>query len=186
VRHSCARSRLPSLHVTFPRHNSRSLAFKMFVPRAVRLKGVKEPPRPRLSKPPAESQISKDDTNSRDGLVEAMGDASMDSPTPQQGVASEYISQLAAGIELIFTDYAHQEEDRSRWLKNRYRLVDGDANCEIHMTCACYVGVLIGHRYTSDCDPRTPLHLEAEARSHPDSPQASPARSSVRHYRAIV
>lgn len=204
MRHSCARSRLPSLHVTFPRHNSRSLAFKMFVPRAVRLKGVKEPPRPRLSKPPAESQISKDDTNSRDGLVEAMGDASMDSPTPQQGVASdapvpsrgprfttkpvtpEYISQLAAGIELIFTDYAHQEEDRSRWLKNRYRLVDGDANCEIHMTCACYVGVLIGHRYTSDCDPRTPLHLEAEARSHPDSPQASPARSSVRHYRAIV
>ncbi|KAF3048218.1 hypothetical protein E8E12_011313 [Didymella heteroderae] len=53
----------------------------------------------------------------------------MNSPSPRQDVASnaqapsrgprfttkpvtpEYISQLAAGIELIFTDYAHQEEE---------------------------------------------------------------------------
>lgn len=153
VRHSCARPRLPSRRNSFPRHHPRSLAFKMFVPRAVRLKGVKEPPRPRLSKPSAETQTSKDDTNSRDGLVEAMGDASMNSPTPQQDVASdapapsrgprfttkpvtpEYIAQLAAGIELIFTDYAHQEEERSRWLKNRYREVDGEKNCEIQLIC---------------------------------------------------
>lgn len=206
MRHSCARdrSRLPSLRDTFPRHHPRSLAFGMFVPRAVRLKGVKEPPRPRLLKPSAKSQTSKDDTNSRAGLVEATGDASMDSPPPQRDVASdapapsrgprfttkpvtpEYISQLAAGIELIFTDYAHQEEERSRWLKNRCRVVDGDENCEIHKICACCVWVLIGHRCTSHSNPRTPLHLEAEARSYPGPPQASPARSSVRHSRAIT
>jgi hypothetical protein len=203
VRHSYARSRRPSVRNAIPQHHSRSLAFKMFVPRAVRLKGVKEPPRPRLSKPSPEP-ISKDDTDSRDGLVEAMGDASMDSPAPQQDVASdapapsrgprfttkpvtpEYVSQLAAGIELIFTDYAHQEEERSRWLKNRYRVIDGDENCGIYMTCTCAVWVLMRHRYTSHRDPRTPLHLEAEARSHPDSPQTSPARPSVRYPRAIA
>lgn len=163
----------------------------MFVPRAVRLKGVKEPPRSRLSKPSAETQTSKDDTNSRDGLVEAMGDTSMNSPTPQRDVASdvpapsrgprfttkpvtpEYIAQLAAGIELIFTDYAHQEEERSRWLKNRYREVDGEKKCEIQLICTCCAWVLIRFRCTSHSDPRTSLHLEAEARSYPDPPQAS-------------
>ncbi|KAF3052705.1 hypothetical protein E8E11_008216 [Didymella keratinophila] len=151
----------------------------MFVPRAVRLKGVKEPPRPRLSKPPAESQISKDDTNSRDGLVEAMGDTSMDSPTPQQDLASnarapsrgprftikpvtpEYISQLAAGIELIFTDYAHQEEERSRWLKNRYRVVDGDENY-IHLAA------ILEHPYISKLKPEaTQILLKQALRDHP-------------------
>lgn len=119
----------------------------MFVPRAVRLKGVKEPPRPKLSKPSEKSQASKDDTNSKDALVEAMGETSMNSPAPLQDTMSdapapvrgprfttkpvtpEFIAQLAAGIELIFTDYAHQEEERSRWLKDRYRVVDGEENC---------------------------------------------------------
>lgn len=175
------------------------MAFKMFVPRAVRLKGVKELPRPKLSKPSAKSQTGKNDTNGRDGLVEAMGDASMESPTTHQDIAQdapapsrgprfttkpatpEYISQVAAGIELIFTDYAHQEEERSRWLKKRYRVVDGDENCEIYVNCAHCVCVLSKLRYTSHSDPRTPLHLKAEARSYPDSSPASPARPSVEH-----
>lgn len=119
----------------------------MFVPRAVRLKGVKEVQRPKVAKPPANQQISKVEANSKDALVQAMGEASMNSPTPQQGTPSdataptrgprfaskpitpEYIAQLAAGIELIFTDYAIQEEERSKWMRDRYREVDGEQNC---------------------------------------------------------
>ena len=41
----------------------------------------------------------------------------------------EYIAQRAAGIELIFTDYAHQEQERLKWLQDRYRVVDGEENC---------------------------------------------------------
>jgi hypothetical protein len=150
VRHSCARSRQPLLRNSFLQHSLQPLAPKMFVPRAVRLKGVKEPPRPKLSKLSAKFQTSNDDTNRKDdGLVEAMGDASMNSPAPQQDavpdtaptrgprfttkpVTPEYIAQLAAGIELIFTDYAHQEEERSRWLRTRYRAVDGEENCRTY------------------------------------------------------
>jgi hypothetical protein len=119
----------------------------MFVPRAVRLKGVKEASRPKAAKPSTRPHTSKDETNSKDALVEAMGETSMNSPVPQLDTASdatvpargprfttkpvtpEYIAQLAAGVELIFTDYAHQEEERSRWLRARYRVVDGEENC---------------------------------------------------------
>jgi hypothetical protein len=119
----------------------------MFIPRAVRLKGVREPPRPKKpakpnapSKPPAHTPA----TGSKDGLVEAMQDTSMNSPAPQQDstekpvkrgqttaatVTPEYIAQLAAGIELIFTDYAHQEEERAKWLQQRYRVVEGQERC---------------------------------------------------------
>ena len=76
-----------------------------------------------------------------------MDETSVNSPAPQQDTASdtaaptrgprfttkpvtpEYIAQLAAGIELIFTDYAHQEKERSRWLRDRYRTVDDEENC---------------------------------------------------------
>ena len=119
----------------------------MFVPRAVRLKGVKEAPRPKAAKPSTNQQASKDATNSKDALVEAMGETSMNSSAPQQDTASdtpaltrgprfttkpvtpEYIAQLAAGIQLIFTDYAHQEKSRASWLKERYREIDGEQNC---------------------------------------------------------
>lgn len=119
----------------------------MFVPRAVRLKGVKEAQRPKVAKPPANQQTSKVETNSKDALVQAMGETSMNSPAPHQDtpsdataptrgprfvsrpITAEYVAQLAAGIELIFTDYAHQEEERSKWMQDRYREVDGEQNC---------------------------------------------------------
>lgn len=116
----------------------------MFVPRALRLKGVHEKQRPKPSRPPpAEpSVLSKDDE-----LVDAMEGISTNSPEPQllkiaQKVATggskytvswpvtpEYIAQLAAGVELIFSDYAHVEVRRSRWLQKRYRTVDGEEKC---------------------------------------------------------
>ncbi|RYN91051.1 hypothetical protein AA0119_g10791 [Alternaria tenuissima] len=108
----------------------------MFVPRALRLKGVREKPRPRPARAPAES-------DGDDALVEAMQKTSTNSPTyqPEQieakaakpgsrfttkPVTPEYIGQLAAGIELIFTDCAHQEEERAKWLQDHYRKVDGE------------------------------------------------------------
>jgi hypothetical protein len=115
----------------------------MFVPRALRLKGVREkqqPPRP--NPPPAvESENTKDDA-----LVDAMQGISTNSPTPQQEqidlkvvargprftvrpITPEYLAQLVAGVELIFSDYAHHEEVRAEWLQQRYRTVDGEENC---------------------------------------------------------
>jgi hypothetical protein len=144
VRHP-TRTVTPANICPFSRHSPAILT--MFVPRAVRLKGVKEAPRPKAAKPSTNQQASKDVTNSKDALVEAMGETSMNSPAPQQDTASdapaptrgprfttkpvtaEYIAQLAAGIQLIFTDYAHQEESRASWLKERYREIDGEENC---------------------------------------------------------
>jgi hypothetical protein len=114
----------------------------MFVPRALRLKGVKEKPRPKSVKPPTHNTESNRD----DELVEAMQKTSTTSPDRQleqidpkaikpgprfttKPVTPEYIAQLAAGIELIFTDYAHQEERRAKWLQEHYRTVDGEGNC---------------------------------------------------------
>ncbi|KAJ4991108.1 hypothetical protein SVAN01_03458 [Stagonosporopsis vannaccii] len=123
----------------------------MFIPRAVRLKGVKEPQRPKAVKLPQGSEPSKYEANSKDALVQAMGETSMNSPAAPQDTAldvavpprgprftikpitPEYIAQLAAGVQLIFTDYALQEEKRSRWLRDHYRAIDGEENY-IHLT----------------------------------------------------
>jgi hypothetical protein len=115
----------------------------MFVPRALRLKGVKEHPRPKPSKPPptARPEVRKDDA-----LVDAMEGISTDSPASQpehidpgvvtrgprftiKQITPQYIAQLAVGIDLIFSDYAHQEEGRSKWLEQRYRTLDREERC---------------------------------------------------------
>ncbi|KAH7398833.1 hypothetical protein DE146DRAFT_507569 [Phaeosphaeria sp. MPI-PUGE-AT-0046c] len=119
----------------------------MFVPRALRLKGVREPQRPKptaLSKP-AQTEKSRDDA-----LVDAMQGISTNSPTPLEEdidrtafirgpkftvkpVTPEYLDQLIAGIELIFSDYAHHEDTRAEWLQQKYRNVDGEEKF-IHLT----------------------------------------------------
>lgn len=115
----------------------------MFIPRALRLKGVREKPRPKPAQAPSKAPAEGDQD---DALVEAMQKTRTSSPTDQpeqtdlkatkpgprfttKPVTPEYIGQLAAGVELIFTDYAHQEEQRARWLQDRYRTVDGEENC---------------------------------------------------------
>lgn len=115
----------------------------MFVPRALRLKGIKEPERHKAAKPPA---TEDDHAANDDALVDAMQGISTGSPEAQQDVASgkelargprftvkpvtpEYIAQLAAGIELIFSDYAHREPARSEWLRKVYRTIDGEQKC---------------------------------------------------------
>jgi hypothetical protein len=116
----------------------------MFVPRALRLKGVKEKPRPKTTRAPSEAPASEVDHD--DALVEAMQKTSTNSPDRQledinpkfiksgprfttKPITPEYIAQLAAGIELIFTDYAHHEEQRAKWLQDHYRTVDGEEKC---------------------------------------------------------
>lgn len=119
----------------------------MFVPRALRLKGVHETQRPKPAKPPSEPLAGKHELSADDALVEAMGKTSTTSPAPQEEhidpkaikhgprfttkpVTPEYIAQLAAGIELIFTDYAHQDEKRAKWLQDHYRAVGEEEKCK--------------------------------------------------------
>lgn len=121
----------------------------MFVPRALRLKGVKEKPRPKPSKPPpAQTTVRSND----DALVDAMEGISTNSPAPQQEqtdpqvikggprfnikpVTPQYLAQLVSGVELIFSDYAHHEEVQAAWLQQRYRSVDGGDKCTETLCC---------------------------------------------------
>lgn len=115
----------------------------MFVPRALRLKGVREPQRPKTVKPPPAEKIA---VSQDDALVDAMEGISTNSPTPQEEqvdskvvtrgprftvrpITPEYLAQLVAGMELIFSDYALQEEARAKWLQQRYRIVDREEKC---------------------------------------------------------
>jgi hypothetical protein len=115
----------------------------MFVPRALRLKGVRET-KPNPSKPPPADTFER---SKDDALVDAMQGISTHSPTPQgehiepkliargpkftvKPITPEYLAQLVAGIELIFSDYAHQEEARAGWLEQRYRTVGGEESCK--------------------------------------------------------
>lgn len=116
----------------------------MFVPRALRLKGVKEAKKRKLDHPrsPGSAGVSREDA-----LVHAMQNTSTNSvatsPEAQQAeqgdkpaattASPEYLAQLVAGIELIFTDYAHQDKEGAKWLQERYRTVDGEEKY-IHLT----------------------------------------------------
>ncbi|KAH7075478.1 hypothetical protein BKA63DRAFT_412705 [Paraphoma chrysanthemicola] len=146
----------------------------MFVPRALRLKGIREPQRPKLVKPApaAEVEVSKDDA-----LVDAMQGISTSSPEPRKEpigtkeitrgprftvkpVTPEYLAQLVAGIELILSDYAHQEDSRAAWLQQRYRTVDMEDKY-IHLTA------ILEHPNISTMKPvATQMLLQQALREH--------------------
>jgi hypothetical protein len=163
----------------------------MFVPRALRLKGVLEKQRPKPSKPPPvePSTLSQDDE-----LVDAMEGISTNSPEPQQQrndqkagtrgsnftvrpITPEYIAQLATGVDLIFSDYAHQEQERSRWLQERYRTVDGEEKCaccnHIHrrpltMILVVHLTAILENTNISTMKPEaTQILLQQALREHP-------------------
>ncbi|KAF2712706.1 hypothetical protein K504DRAFT_531763 [Pleomassaria siparia CBS 279.74] len=119
----------------------------MFVPRALRLKGVREPERSR--KPPVKKSHIKPNTepeteSSIDEVITAMRRTSTSHstlPPPEQiestkafsgprytapTIPSDYLGKLFCGIELLFTDHAHQHKDGSRWLEKHYRVADGE------------------------------------------------------------
>ncbi|KAG9185493.1 hypothetical protein G6011_08037 [Alternaria panax] len=147
----------------------------MFVPRALRLKGIREKPRPKPARTPSTAPAEGDHD---DALVEAMQKTSTNSrtntpelmepkaakPGPRfttKPVTPEYIGQLAAGIELLFTDYAHQEAERARWLQDHYRTVDGQEKY-IHLTA------ILEHANISSLKPEaSQVLLQQALRDHP-------------------
>ena len=94
-----------------------------FIPRALRLKGIKES-QTRKSKQveplPTPDLVGAAPAPQQDCRV-----SQIDSAPAKQG----YIAQLAAGVDLIFTDYAHQAPDSAKWLGDRYRTVDSEEKC---------------------------------------------------------
>jgi hypothetical protein len=127
----------------------------MFVPRAVRLNGVREPQRPdktdAVAKDPTGNVTTTAEDTHDENLPEEKIKPQNDSTeaSPKSGekrfttapVTPVYLAQVAIGVELIFSDYAHHDEVRSKWLSDHYRTVDGDEKC-IHsilmpLTCCC-------------------------------------------------
>jgi len=113
----------------------------MFVPRALRLKGIKEPQKAR--KPPTEPPIQDPDIEKVTAALKKTSTSHV-SPQPEHidskkafsgprftapKVDEDYLAKLLCGIELLFTDYAHQHEDGKRWLEKHYRVVDGAEKC---------------------------------------------------------
>lgn len=121
----------------------------MFVPRALRLKGVKE-----TQKRKPDKTIPDASSPREDALVQAMQKTSTNSaaaspastqnenvkppvvshqPKATTSTPSDYLAQLAAGIELIFTDYAHQHTSSAKWLQEHYRTIDTEERY-VHFT----------------------------------------------------
>ncbi|KAF1977658.1 hypothetical protein BU23DRAFT_550337 [Bimuria novae-zelandiae CBS 107.79] len=127
----------------------------MFVPRALRLKGVKEtlkrkPGKPQGSRttdasspsdnPPEEAIQKTNDTSaaltstspSEENRDEQAGAKTSRPATPS--ASPEYLAQLLAGIELLFTDYAHQNSSSVQWLQSHYRTLSTQEENYIHLT----------------------------------------------------
>lgn len=122
----------------------------MFIPRALRLKSVKEAQKRKPHKTAAASRpdedaleqaIPKTNTDAvaastTTSYQEKQNDKRLDaksSKSPHSTVSAEYLAQLAAGVELIFTDYAHQDTESAQWLQYRYRTIDAGEKY-IHLT----------------------------------------------------
>lgn len=125
----------------------------MFVPRALRLKGIKE-----IKKKPVPDQTktaSATGSSLRERAEQASQEpnevpattlsklqelvsetkpaVSANSNLTTLPITAEYLGQLVAGIELLFTDYAHQAKDSAAWLQKHYRTIKaGDRY--IHLT----------------------------------------------------
>ncbi|OAL49910.1 hypothetical protein IQ07DRAFT_680297 [Pyrenochaeta sp. DS3sAY3a] len=159
----------------------------MFIPRSLRLKGVREAPRSKAAPdiaeappdvaeaPPDPLDTVNQDTVKQDALVEATKKTSTESPAPQTDVPAkkrgprftvkpitpEYLSQLTCGMELIFSDYAHHEKSRLRWLQEHYRTEDGDDKF-VHLTA------ILQHRNISMMKPEaTHATLQQALRDFP-------------------
>ncbi|CAO2651245.1 Nn.00g095420.m01.CDS01 [Neocucurbitaria sp. VM-36] len=152
----------------------------MFVPRALRLKGVREHQRPQALKAVAQPPTDRMEICTEDALVEAMEKTSTTSPAQQlehidsrpvnrgprftsKPVTPEYLAQLSAGTELIFTDYAHQEETRAKWLQTHYRIVD-EQDRFVHLTA------ILEHPNISSMRPEaSQVLLQQALQSHPSA-----------------
>lgn len=115
----------------------------MFVPRAVRLKGVREPDRTKIERPRKKARVQSelDDSASikipdaapasTEKEVDTNVTKSVDKVASHKSTSPEYLGKLLSGVELLFTDYAHQDKAGADWLKGHYRDVEGESNCEL-------------------------------------------------------
>jgi hypothetical protein len=123
----------------------------MFVPRALRLKGVREPQKaPKARTEPSQEAVIEDvtatlrktstsDTSPQAKQINSTKACSGPRFTAPK-VDEDYLDKLLCGIELLFTDYAHQHEDGKRWLEKHYRVV-GEGKCTLT------------HLYLGTCPP---------------------------------
>lgn len=159
----------------------------MFVPRAVRLKGIKEPQK--ASKTRAEPPKQEADI---EGVTAALKITSTFHTSPQPEhidsqkaftgprftapkVDEDYLEKLLCGIQLLFTDYAHQCEDGKRWLETHYRVVDGEDQCRPHVPHL--------RTHTSNC-ASVDIHLSAILK-HPNISTLKPEATQPLLRRAI-
>lgn len=111
----------------------------MFVPRALRLKGVKEPKKAQKQSP-TKVLSAESSTSNPDEAISAtlQPEQSKELAKPKSGnrftnapITSKYLQQLVCGVELIFTDYVHQDKYGTSWLEKHYREVDGESKCRV-------------------------------------------------------
>ncbi|KAH7122296.1 hypothetical protein B0J11DRAFT_507295 [Dendryphion nanum] len=110
----------------------------MFLPRALRLKGIKpaethsagqatksacdEPaPQPQQDKIQADPEPVRINDTSKTISTSSK-------PLSATKITPEYLGQVLSGVELLFSDYAHQEPEAAKWLQNHYRVVNGEIN----------------------------------------------------------
>jgi hypothetical protein len=85
---------------------------------------------------------------------------------------------------LIFTDYAHQEEERAKWLRHHYRTIDGQDKCTYTQAPNGSMTDLQA-RHSPYRYPRTPQHLLPQARSLPGPPPAGTPRPPLQNTRNL-
>ncbi|KAF2017164.1 hypothetical protein BU24DRAFT_460241 [Aaosphaeria arxii CBS 175.79] len=102
----------------------------MFVPRSVRSKGA---PFQKKSEPPATKTNSGNDygASAKNETSRKSAPTVNDLKIPKDATIntdSENLDTLLSGIELIFTDYAQQDPEGSKWLSQHYRSVGSEEN----------------------------------------------------------
>ncbi|KAF1830471.1 hypothetical protein BDW02DRAFT_507469 [Decorospora gaudefroyi] len=145
----------------------------MFVPRVLRLKGLREKARPGTAKPAPKPVADRAQAHPDDAPVEARQQTSTNAPaheseqheakviTKSPRFSALYVAELAAGMELIFSVYAHQEEQRVQWLQRHYRTVDG-GETYIHLAA------ILEHPNITSMKPEANIVLLQQAlRDHP-------------------
>lgn len=124
------RVKLPSSALSTPNTSLLRHSQPMFVPRALRLRGVKEAKKDD-GEPPAKKRriapLATKNPNTGNATTSAKQSkrGSMEPSTTSSSFNAEYLGFLTAGVELIFTDYAMQSEEGDAWLRKHYRNLDG-------------------------------------------------------------
>ncbi|PSN69039.1 hypothetical protein BS50DRAFT_675278 [Corynespora cassiicola Philippines] len=104
----------------------------MFVPRVLRLKRPHESPECDHNGTHVPMERPADgpekDVVRVAGFDNATRIHAQDAQLSASGMSSDYLAQVAVGIELLFTDFALQDEKNAAWLASLYRVVEGEMN----------------------------------------------------------